>query len=112
MKYIKKFEYKQTQKLKKYIIAIVNGGVFIIFETHGPNRSGSYGVKRLYFYMRGDSSDLEKHPYGYLREQDGYEFSFNPDKDDWDIIYESDNLNDCLDLEMLSTLYHANKYNL
>jgi len=39
-------------------------------------------------------------------------YTFNEDEVKDHVIYESDSLNDCLDLDLLSSLYHADKYNL
>ena len=105
MKYIKKFE--TNTNLKKYVVWKV-GFVLVILEVRsrivGYEKSTNIFFERLYIYRPDANIEL-------LRELTGiYEFSDNEIKEH--VVYQSDNLEDCLDLDLLSALLNSEKYNL
>ncbi len=102
MKYIKKFESEYNiLNLKKYVLWKMTQ-VIIILEVISIDEKFVH-MKRLYKY-----SD----EYNKILPTDIGEFQFSYENTSNNVIYSSDNLNDCLDLNLLAASFSANKYNI
>ncbi len=104
MKYIKHFEdtnIKDMYKLKKYFIykAEFNHYIFSIGKIF------KYTVRTTAKYILQDN--MIQDPRVLMRTTD---YDFTPDEIEEHIIYNSDNINDCLN--MLQTIINNNKFNI
>lgn len=102
MKYIKKFERDYNiLNIKKYVLWKMKHYVFIL-EVTNITKNLVY-MTRLYKYSEEYNKILPietmKYVFGYegVREH---------------VIYSSDNLNECLDLNLLAAPFSTNKYNI
>ena len=99
MKYIKTFEDQNNNNttLKKYVMWKMSF-VIVILENMNDNK-----FKRICIY----NPDRNR-----LLDASDSIFPFNEDEIKEHVIYDSDNLDDCLDLNLLESLFNVDKYNL
>ena len=112
MKYIKTFERigKLTNiDLKRYVVWKVGFPSNVLMILESPD-TYSKTFERLYSYNPTNIKPLRKLDGGAYVKDFQYKFSDEEIKDH--VIYQSDNLDDCLDLELLKSLFNADKYNL
>jgi len=107
MKYIKKFENNEDiLNIKKYVLWKMKTCI-IILEVNSIDEHFVH-MTRLYKYYNDPSE------YDYNRvtriDKQKYEFSYSEVREH--AIYSSDNLDDCLDLDLLAASFIANKYNI
>ena len=113
MKYIKTYETYEIINLKKYII-IYNehrNKKIYIWETHKSDK-GVY-IKFMYVYYLGDKKIDDYYiPNKIYKEETNFQYFTSVQFDLFknNIIYLSDNLQECLDI--LPVILNSNKYNL
>lgn len=115
MKYLKVYESPQVDTtgymhdLKKYVVWEMPS-VWYIFETHRIIFK-NITFKRLYAYYPTLVSRVTG-KLGEIEEMPNDLYTFTNDQVKKHMILESDDLNDCLNFDLLSTLKDANKFNL
>ena len=105
MKHIKTFESQNLKELKKYVVWKMKF-VLVILEVVYQD-DGAIQLKRLYKYLPEVEFKRLR-----IRETDQDMYTFSEEEVKENVIYESDNLDDCLDVDLLYSLFNADKYNL
>lgn len=100
MKYIKKFE-SEFLTLKKYVVWKFPTNLMIL-ETLEYDKDFAL-FNRLHNYNKGSKI---------IFNADEQLFTFNKHEIKKRVVFESDNINDCLDIDFLSSVFDMDKFNL